>query len=527
MFGWFSAEAARASDSKRRRRSASWAIAAGSTLSATSRRSRSSRARYTSPIPPVPRRERTSNWPSLVPASSGIEDREDSSRDSWRILGPRFHPYVEVEMRRMTLGAALCLLTFLGGAAAFGQEPEPLTVEWTFSDEAEAVGRVPRFAWTSADQLLLLDERRPKTERALEVVDPATGKRRPAVDGGAALASLKAAAPDRKAPESLGWPETLDASGTKATYLVGGDVFVLDLPASRFDRITKTEEPETAVRISPDGRRVAYVRGNDLYVYDLGSKAEKRLTADGTDSVLNGTLTWVYWEEIFDRTDTGYWWSPDSSAIAFLRTDESPVDVTAFTDFAPAVPRVIRQRYPKTGRPNPKVKLGVIDLASGATSWMEGPGLDYEYVIGVTWTPDGKSVAVQTTNREQTRLDVWRVERASGRASKLLSDNDDAWVSQKEIQFLPDGGFLATSEKTGYTHLYRFGPDGAPRNAVTKGDWSVRAGRFSGAARKSAGADGAHGVVYFSATEKSPLERHLYRIGLDGSGMKRITKEDG
>jgi dipeptidyl-peptidase-4 len=424
----------------------------------------------------------------------------------------------------MTIGLALCLLT---SAAAFGQEPPPLTVEWTFSEEAESVGRVPRFAWTSSEQVLLLDERRPKAERTLEILDAATGKRRPAVDREAALASLKAAATDRKTPESLGWPETLDAAGAKGTYSVGGDVFVLDLAASRFDRLTKTEEPESAARISPDGRRVAYVRGNDLYVYDLGSKAEKRLTTDGTDSVLNGTLSWVYWEEIFDRTDTGYWWSPDSSAIAFLRTDESPVDVTAFTDFAPAVPRVIRQRYPKTGRPNPKVRLGVADLATGAISWMEGPGLDYEYVIGVTWTPDSKSVAVQTTNREQTRLDLWRVARATGRASKLLSDNDDAWVSQKEIQFLPDGGFLATSERTGYTHLYRFGPDGALRNAVTKGDWSVRAGRFSGAARKSAGADGANGAVYFSATEKSPLERHVYRIALDGTGMKRITKEDG
>jgi dipeptidyl-peptidase-4 len=427
-------------------------------------------------------------------------------------------------MRRTALGIAVC---FLAAAATSGQEPQPLTVDWVFSDEAESVARVPRFAWTSADQVLFLDERRPRTERTIETLDAATGKRQPAVDTATALSSLKAAASDRKTPESLGWPESLDAAGTRGTYLIGGDVFVLDLPGSRFDRLTATEEPETAARVSPDGRRVAFVRGNDLYVYDLGSKTEKRLTTDGSDSVLNGTLSWVYWEEIFDRADTGYWWAPDSSAIAFLRTDESPVDVTAFTDFAPAVPRVIRQRYPKTGRPNPKVRLGVADPDSGAVSWMEGPGLDYEYVLGVTWTPDGKSLAVQTTNREQTRLDLWRVERASGRASKLLTDNDDAWVSQKEIQFLPDGGFLATSERTGYTHLYRFGPDGALRNAVTKGDWAVRAGRFSGAARKSAGADGAHGVVYFSATEKSPLERHLYRIGLDGTGMKRISREDG
>jgi dipeptidyl-peptidase 4 len=431
---------------------------------------------------------------------------------------------MEVAMRRTALGLALCLLTT---TLAFGQEPPAITPEWAFSDEAESIGRVPKFAWTAGDQILLLDERRPKAERVLELVDPATGKRRPAVDRTAALSSLAAAAPDRKAPESLGWPDSLDAAGAKAAYLVGGDVFVLDLPASRFDRVTATEEPETNARLSADGRRLAFVRGNDLYVYDLASKAEKRLTSDGSDTILNGTLSWVYWEEIFDRNDTGYWWSPDSSAIAFLRTDESPVDVTAFTDFAPAVPRVIRQRYPRTGRPNPTVKLGVADLASGAISWMEGPGLDYEYLLDVAWAPDGKSLAVQTTNREQTRLDLWRVERSSGRASRLLTDKDDGFVMQKEIQFLPDGGFLATSERTGYTHLYRFAADGTLRNAVTSGNWAVRAGRTSGAARKSAGADAAHGVVYFSATEKSALERHLYRVGLDGTGMKRLTREEG
>src|SRR5262249_58613095 len=105
------------------------------------------------------------------------------------------------------------------------------------------------------------------------------------------------------------------------------------------------------------------------------------------------------------------------------------------------------------------------------------------------------------TNRDEAWLDLGRVDRGSGRASRLLTDTDEAWVAQKEIQFLPDGGFLASSEQTGYMHLYRYAPDGTLRNAVTRGDWSVRAGRFSGAARRSAGADGAHGVGYFTATE--------------------------
>jgi len=427
-------------------------------------------------------------------------------------------------MPRLTASHAAALL--ITALPALAQAPKELTVDWIYGDEAAAVTKLPKFAWTTGGDVLLLDERPRAAARTLERIHPETGARTPAVDAKGALASLNALSPKRT-QTSLDWPEALDPAGRTGIYVLDDDLYALDLPSSTFTRLTSTDGKETVPRLSPDGRKVAFVRDNDLFVIDLASKKETRLTSDGGDAILNGTLSWLYWEEIFDRNDTGYWWSPDSSAIVFLRTDESSVDVTAFTDFRPAVPRVIRQRYPRTGRPNPNVRLGIVDLATGATSWMEGPGLDYEYVIGVTWAPDGKSVAVQTTNRDQTRLDLWRVDRPTGRASKLLTDNDDAWVSQKEIQFLPDGGFLATSEKTGYTHLYRYAPDGKLRNAVTKGDWSVRAGRFSGAARKSAGADGSRAIVYFSATEKSPLERHLYRIGLDGTGLKRLTREDG
>jgi hypothetical protein len=174
-------------------------------------------------------------------------------------------------------------------------------------------------------------------------------------------------------------------------------------------------------RLSPDGKKVAFVRDNDLYVYDLAAKKETRLTSDGSETVLNGTLSWLYWEEIFDRGDTGYWWAPDSSAIAFLRTDESKVDVSSFTDFAPAVPRVIKQRYPRTGGENPSVKLGVVGAAGGPAEWMNPADAPYEYIVGVAWLPDSRSVAVQTTNRPQTKLDVWRFDRGTFRTTLVLS----------------------------------------------------------------------------------------------------------
>jgi dipeptidyl-peptidase-4 len=421
------------------------------------------------------------------------------------------------------------LLLLLAAKSLFAQSPKDITVAWAYSDKAEAATKMPAFAWTYGGDVLLLDETKPKAERTIERVKASTGERKPAVDRGVALASMKALIGAADAPEALPWPDAFDAAGRIAVYSLGGDLFALDLATSRFERLTRTAEAEIIPRLSPDGRRVAFVRGNDLFIYDLAAKSETRLTADGSATILNGNLSWVYWEEIFDHGVAGFWWSDDSSAIAFLRTDESQVDVVTFQKFAPAVPEVITQRYPKAGDVNPSVRLGIVEVGSGKTAWMDQAAAGYEYILGVKWLPDNRAVAVQTTNRLQTRLDLWLVARGSGAAKLLLTDTDDAWVNQKELQFL-DGGkkFLISSERDGHTHLYLYGIDGKLLNAVTRGPWSVRGPiGFYGAPLGSAWVDEAGGWVYFTALEKSPVERHLYRIRLDGTGMERITKEAG
>src|SRR5215212_10709748 len=266
--------------------------------------------------------------------------------------------------------AAVLAVSVFGAAPARPQTTTAngLTAEWVFGDEGRRVASLPAHAWLSDGRLMLFDVRRPDAERTFEVLEPATGARRPALDMAAAVASLKALLPDSGLTQSLDWPEAFDPSGRRALYVLKGDLFLLDLAAARFTRLTKTEAEEKAPGFSPDGRRLAFVREHDLYVSELDTGAETRLTRDGSETTLNGSLSWLYWEEIFGRRDIGYWWSSDSKALAYLQTDESSVPVSTFVDFQPDTPRVITQRYPKAGMPNPRVRAGIVAISGKPTT---------------------------------------------------------------------------------------------------------------------------------------------------------------
>ena len=270
----------------------------------------------------------------------------------------------------------LSLLTLLLFICACGDSADDnrITVEWIYSDTAKTIAAVHKYQWLEDNTAILFDTRLEKKERTFLKLDPQTqSELGPAVDREKAVASLQESLGKEDSTEYLEWPLSFDPYGNYAVYLYKKDIFLLDLTASEFRRVTQTETAEKAPRFSPDGSRLAFVRENDLYIYDLAANREKRLTSDGSDTILNGTVSWVYWEEIFGRRDIGYWWSEDSRALVFLQTDESAVTKMHYVDFKPAVPRLITQRYPKAGTDNPVVKVGLMEIDSPQIKWITIP----------------------------------------------------------------------------------------------------------------------------------------------------------
>jgi len=356
-------------------------------------------------------------------------------------------------------------------------------------------------------------------------VDAASGRTSPLFDADrmeSALASLPGVTRAEAGLIARSNDLTFNTARTGMLVTIADDLYFYDAAATRASRLTTAAGSEDEATFSPDGKLVAFVRANNLYVVEIATQRERPLTTDGGREVLNGKLDWLYQEEIYGRDQfRGYWWSPDSARIAFLQLDERPVPEYTVVDHIPYRPSLEVTDYPKAGDPNPLVKLGISSVTGGAPVWTDvSPSATAEYlIVSVAWSPDSQRVVYQIQDREQTWLDLNLADVSNGSSRKLLRETTKAWVNNNgDPLWLRDGSFLWFSERTGFKHLYRVAADGTKIQPVTNGRWDVRT--LYGVNQDS-------GLVYFAATERSPIGTDIYRISLDGTGLTRLSQTAG
>ena len=271
---------------------------------------------------------------------------------------------------------------------------------------------------------------------------------------------------------------------------------------------------------APDSSFIAYTRNNDLYTLRLSDNKETRLTFDGSDVILNGYASWVYMEEILRRAGAyrAFWWSPDSKQIAFFRADDSELPLFTITDSPGQGGYVETLRYPKPGNPIPKVKAGVVSPDGGAVVWAKVDDTEEFYFALPYWRPDSKALWLQWSNRLQNHLKILETNLTTGDVRQIYEERQQTWINidhEPRIRFLASGkGFIATSDQSGWQHLYLHDMNGKLINPITHGDYSV-----SNIVR----IDEKEKVVYFTCVKDNILCEDLYKVGLDGSKLQRLT----
>lgn len=435
----------------------------------------------------------------------------------------RFRP-----LSRFSIVAALFLSVAVSCASAqqaTAAQAGQLTVDRIYGRPSLS-GRLTRgIAWSVDGKKLSFFEAPDtgkETQPALYVIDVSTGERSLLIAADKLKSVLPATSDKpsqatglaRHAPSQLEWA----ASGDALLFESSNSLAWFDLKTQEGHVLVSGKAELADAKISPDSKYVSFVRDHNLWLVPSAGGKERALTAGGSEEVRKGELDWVYPEEL-DLT-TAYWWAPDSSAVAYLEMNESKVAQFSLTDFESYTGEAELQRYPVPSGNNPAIRILVASVRGGEPRAMDiGTNTDI-YIPRVNWLPDSKHISIQRLNREQTMLDLLLADTASGKSSTLLTEKDPYWINvSDDLHFLKSSNhFLWSSERSGYRHLYLYDLTGKELAQLTKGEWEVT---------HVDAVDEANGLVYFGSTEKSPLERHLYRVSLDGTGFTRLTKADG
>ncbi|KAA6441358.1 prolyl oligopeptidase family serine peptidase [Dyadobacter flavalbus] len=312
-------------------------------------------------------------------------------------------------------------------------------------------------------------------------------------------------------------------------YDTRGDYWLFDMASKSLRQLGKGLPASSLMfaKFSPDGKKAAYVSNHNVYAEDLQSGQVKQLTTDGTDRIINGTFDWAY-EEEFDCRD-GFRWSDDSKAVAYWQLDARKIRNFLMINTTDSIYSFnVPVEYPKVGETPSPYKIGVVDIASAQTKWMNIPGDPQNtYVPRMEWSGQPNELVIQQLNRKQNESTLFYINTADGSSRPFYSEKDEAFIDIKSRweddpvgwDWINNGKeFLWVSEKDGWRHTYRVSRDGKKETLITVGNYDmIHPVRI----------DEKNNAYYFIASPDNATQSYLYKTSLDGKGKTvRLSPAD-
>ncbi len=442
-----------------------------------------------------------------------------------------------LRVSRLSIAPYLLFAAFSPALGAPPARPQPaaakeLTVERIYSAPSLSGQLTPGIEWCPDAKRISYLALNNSGGIELWTMDAATGQRRLLVNAetlNAVMQPEKAQAVQstglgRIQPENYLW----SPSGDALLFTGSSDLVLLDLKKMASKSLVSGADDIEDPQFSPDGKWVGFVRDSNLWIVSVEGGQPKPLTAGGSEEILKGRLDWLYPEEL-DAT-TAYWWSPDSTKIAYYEMDERPVTRYPIMDMSSPAGAIAYTRFPQAGEANPIVRVGVVPVAGGETKWMDtGAGTDV-YPARVEWLRDSRRVAIERLNRAQNRLDLLFCDSSTGSSRTILSETDKFWINlADDLYFFSDQKrFLWSSERTGFRHYYIYDLSGRPLEELMTGAWAITgSGGIGPGASSRPAVDEAHAAIYFLSNKDDVHDTQLYRISLDDRAITRITSQPG
>ncbi len=436
---------------------------------------------------------------------------------------------------RIPIGWLVVLLLALGmncSAQETASKPsKALTVEDIFAHGSLAGGAPQGLTWSpNGEHLTYLDG------GELLDLDPVTAKTHILVsrDKLAALSGNAANEKDRDHRNRYGMASYLWApDSSHLLFDSNGSLWLYDLKNGiglnvGVSSAASGDDP----KFSPNGKFVSFVneRGDDhslsiIHLRDAGTPVTSTVMTSNA-AILNGKVDWVYEEELEVRSN--YFWSPDSSHIAFLQMDESNVPEYPITDWIPLHATVDKQRFPQPGDPNPAVRVGIVGTNGGKPLWVKLPAEAFksgeDYIPRFGWV-DSKTVWIETLARDQKRRGIYFADVQSGQAKLMLEQKDEKFLDDSYDVYVGDQKIILTGWQDGHSHLYLYsydasnpmGKEAKLTRQLTQGDFDVS---------KVLSHDPVGKVVYYASDEGNATEEQIWQVNMDGQ-RKAVTTAPG
>jgi dipeptidyl-peptidase-4 len=294
--------------------------------------------------------------------------------------------------------------------------------------------------------------------------------------------------------------------------------FVFDITTKKITRLSEGSK-QFFPKFSPDGKKIAFVKDNNLWYRDLESNQEVMVTSDGLpNKIKNGWADWVY-EEEFSKADY-FDWSPNSQFLAFVRFDEERVKEYTMDYFkGDLYPEKYTFKYPKAGEANSLVSVHIYDLVTKKTAKADiGENTDI-YIPRIQFSNSASQLCIQRLNRLQNKLEFLFADAGTGKTSLIYTDEAKTYIDiTDDLRFVGNKGFIISSERDEFNHLYFYDLQSRQLRQITKGNWDVIAFK---------GFDEITNTLYYVSTETGAINRDVYSISLDGKTKKRMSQGDG
>ena len=306
--------------------------------------------------------------------------------------------------------------------------------------------------------------------------------------------------------------------GARLLVTLSGKLYVINRSDSRVAELPGQGWIDP--HFSPDGRAVAAVSGGELHLIDLETLKDVALTSGASELIQHGTAEFVAQEEM-DRHE-GFWWSPDSQAIAYQETDNTGVETRFIADPLHPEATPAKNFYPRAGTQNAKVRLGIVPRAGGETRWVDWDREKFPYLTRVIWKEAGAPPCIVVQNRAQQEELVLAVDPGNGATRQLLRETDTAWINlhEKPMPLWLKGGreFLWTTERNGAWQVELHSAEGTLVRAITPADFQLDQLLEVNESDRS--------IIVSGGPDSR--ERHLYRFSLEAKGQpQQLTREPG